>query len=177
MRRHDRLRTHVDIDTQAGLRHLEGVVATRETLHDLHDIQIVAFPQSGLLQRPGTADLLDRAMVEGADVLGGLDPALIDGDPVRRSTRSSSSPNAMLPIDIHLHEPGAMGVLAGLILDRIAALGMQGRSRSVTASVLATCPSASATRCSPRMAARRCAPDDCAAFGTRAAAHGLPRRP
>ena len=79
-----RLRTHVDIDTQAGLRHLEGVMRTREAMARLgQQIQIVAFPQSGLLIRPGTADLLDQAMTAGADVLGGLDPCAIDGDPVR----------------------------------------------------------------------------------------------
>ena len=51
-----RLRTHVDVDTQAGLRHLEGTLRTRETLRDLQQIQVVAFPQSGLLARPGTAE-------------------------------------------------------------------------------------------------------------------------
>jgi cytosine deaminase len=55
-----RLRTHVDIDTDAGLRHLHGVLATRETLADVMDIQVVAFPQSGILRRPGTDALLSR---------------------------------------------------------------------------------------------------------------------
>ena len=78
-----RIRTHVDVDTEAGLRHLDGVLATREALAGRVDIQIVAFPQSGLLIRPGTAELLDRALAAGADVLGGLDPCAIDRDPAR----------------------------------------------------------------------------------------------
>ncbi|MBS0340273.1 MAG: cytosine deaminase, partial [Proteobacteria bacterium] len=73
-----RIRTHVDVDTQAGLRHLEGVLRTREALRGLVEIQIVAFPQSGLLGRPGTDELLDQALAAGADVLGGLDPCAID---------------------------------------------------------------------------------------------------
>lgn len=124
-----RLRTHVDIDTQAGLRHLEGVIRTRDAMLALQQIQIVAFPQSGLLQRPGTAELLDRAMAEGADVLGGLDPCAIDADPVRSlDTLFGIAERHACPIDIHLHEPGAMGAFSlELILERTAALGMQGK--------------------------------------------------
>ena len=124
-----RLRTHVDIDTDAGLRHLEGVLATRAALRDVLDMQIVAFPQSGLLGRPGTDALLDRALGAGADVLGALDPALIDGDPVASLDLTFSlAQRHQKPIDIHLHEPGEIGAFTlGLLLDRVAALGMQGQ--------------------------------------------------
>ncbi len=124
-----RLRTHVDIDTQAGLRHLEGVLATREALRELQQIQIVAFPQSGLLGRPGTAELLDQALARGADVLGGLDPCAIDRDPVRSlDLLFGLAGKHRRPLDIHLHEPGAMGAFSlDLILERTAALGMQGQ--------------------------------------------------
>lgn len=124
-----RLRTHVDIDTQAGLRHLVGVQQTVAALAPWLQIQTVAFPQSGLLGRPGTAELLDSALAEGADVLGGLDPCAIDGDPVRSlDVLFGLAERHGKQLDIHLHEPGAMGAFSlGLILDRIAALGMQGR--------------------------------------------------
>ena len=124
-----RLRTHVDVDTQAGLRHLEGTLRTREALRELQQIQIVAFPQSGLLGRPGTAELLDRSLALGADVLGGLDPCAIDGDPVRSlDVLFGIADRHQRPIDIHLHEPGAMGAFSlDLILQRAQALGMQGK--------------------------------------------------
>ena len=124
-----RLRTHVDIDTEAGLRHLEGVLRTRDAMQDVQQIQIVAFPQSGLLGRPGTAELLDQALARGADVLGGLDPCAIDGDPVRSlDLLFEIAQRHGRPLDIHLHEPGAMGAFSlELILDRTAALGLQGR--------------------------------------------------
>ena len=124
-----RLRTHVDIDTDAGLRHLDGVLATRDQLSDTLDMQIVAFPQSGVLDRAGTVALLDDALARGADVLGWLDPCAIDRDP-------KASLDAMFaladrhgcPVDIHLHEPGEMGVFTlELMLERIDALGMQGK--------------------------------------------------
>lgn len=124
-----RLRTHVDVDTQAGLRHLEGTLRTREALRELQQIQIVAFPQSGLLGRPGTAELLDQSLALGADVLGGLDPCAIDGDPVKSlDVLFGIADKHQRPIDIHLHEPGAMGVFSlDLILQRTEALGMQGK--------------------------------------------------
>jgi cytosine deaminase len=124
-----RLRTHVDIDTDAGLRHLHGVLATREALRGVLDMQIVAFPQSGLLRRPGTDALLARALQAGADVLGALDPALIDGDPVASLNLSFElAQRHDKPIDIHLHEPAELGAFTlGLLLDRVEALGMQGR--------------------------------------------------
>lgn len=124
-----RLRTHVDVDTQAGLRHLEGTLRTREALREVQQIQVVAFPQSGLLGRPGTAELLDASLAMGADVLGGLDPCAIDGDPVKSlDVLFGIAHRHQRPLDIHLHEPGAMGAFSlDLILQRTEALGMQGQ--------------------------------------------------
>jgi cytosine deaminase len=124
-----RLRTHVDIDTAAGLKHLYGVLATREVLKDVMQIQIVAFPQSGMRGRAGTDLLLGEALKEGADVLGALDPALIDQDPVASlDTTFEIAERHQKPIDIHLHEPGEIGAFTiRLLLDRVKAMGMQGR--------------------------------------------------
>ncbi|MEM5436151.1 amidohydrolase family protein [Paraburkholderia diazotrophica] len=124
-----RLRTHVDIDTDAGLRYLEGVLRTRQTMHDVLDMQIVAFPQSGMLVRAGTTELLGSALAEGADVLGALDPALIDGDPVASLNATFKlAERHRKPIDIHLHEPGEVGAFTlKLLLDRVEAMGMQGQ--------------------------------------------------
>lgn len=124
-----RIRTHVDIDTEAGLKHLDGVHATRQELAGRVEIQTVAFPQSGLLARPGTAELLDRALAEGADVLGGLDPCAIDRDPVKSlDVLFGLADRHGKPLDIHLHEPGELGAFTlELILDRIQALDMKGK--------------------------------------------------
>ncbi|MCG6122285.1 MAG: amidohydrolase family protein [Microvirga sp.] len=123
------IRSHVDIDTDNGLRMVEGVLATREALRGEVEIEIVAFPQSGLVVRPGTLALLEEALRMGADLVGGLDPCGIDRDP-------KASLDAVFdlagrfgrPIDIHLHEAGDLGAFtAALICERTRALGMQGR--------------------------------------------------
>lgn len=124
-----RIRSHVDVDTDAGLRHLDGVHQTREALAGQVEIQTVAFPQSGLLIRPGTAALLDQALAQGADVLGGLDPSAIDRDPAQSlDVLFGLADKHGKPIDIHLHEPGDLGAFTlDLILDRTQALGLAGR--------------------------------------------------
>jgi cytosine deaminase len=66
------MRTHVDVDTIGGLTPLAGVVAARDKYRDALDIQIVAFPQEGILRDEGTEDLLWQAMEAGADVVGGM---------------------------------------------------------------------------------------------------------
>lgn len=122
------IRSHADIDTAHGLKMFEGIVQTREALAGLVDIQIVAFPQSGLLVRPGTYELLDEALAQGADVVGGLDPSGIDADPkghldaIFRLAEKHGK-----PIDIHLHEMGDLGARTiEMILDRTEALSMKG---------------------------------------------------
>lgn len=123
------IRTHVDIDTEIGLKHLEGVLATRERLHPYIDIEIVAFPQSGMLVRPGTVDLLDEALRSGADLIGGIDPSAIDRDPVRHlDTIFALAEKHGKAVDIHLHEPNELGAFAvELIIERTRVLGLQGK--------------------------------------------------
>src|SRR5207237_1892955 len=74
------LRSHVDIDTEVALSGLHALLRARDAARDLLDIQIVAFPHSGIIAHSGPADLLDQAIRHGADLVGGLDPAGIDND-------------------------------------------------------------------------------------------------
>lgn len=67
-----RIRTHVDVDPIGGLTPLKGVVAARETCSDIADVEIVAFPQEGVQQAPGTKELLADALTAGADYVGGM---------------------------------------------------------------------------------------------------------
>ena len=124
-----RLRTHVDIDNDVGLAHLEAILAVRETYRDWMDIQIVAFPQSGVVGEAGAADLLAAALRSGADLIGGLDPAGFDGDARGQLDIVFGHADRFgRGIDIHLHDPGETGA-AELrdIADRTIAAGMQGR--------------------------------------------------
>jgi cytosine/adenosine deaminase-related metal-dependent hydrolase len=122
-------RTHVDVDTECGLSGVEGVMRTRDKYKDVVDIEIVAFPQSGMLVRPGTREILDQALAMGADVVGGLDPCAIDRDPRQHlDIVFELAERHGKPVDIHLHEPAELGGFSmELIIERTRALGMQGR--------------------------------------------------
>ena len=123
------IRSHVDIDTEVGLAGIEGVAATREALRHAVDIEIVAFPQSGLVSRPGTRELMESALANGADVVGGLDPCGIDRDPKGHLDAVFGLAERFgKPIDIHLHEPDELGAFSiEMIVERTRALGLQGR--------------------------------------------------
>ena len=105
------IRTHVDIDLEGKLTKLEGVLAARERLGHAASVQIVAFPQSGVMRCPGVLDLLDAAMHAGADLVGGIDPLEIDRDPKGQLDGIFGlAVKHGCGLDIHLHEPGEMGL-------------------------------------------------------------------
>ncbi len=65
-------RAFADVDSIGKLRGLEGLLALRERWQGMVHIEVVAFPQEGILRDPGTAELMEEAMRLGADVVGGL---------------------------------------------------------------------------------------------------------
>jgi cytosine/creatinine deaminase len=67
-----KLRTHVDVDPIGGTRPAEGLIRARDRFRDLIDIQIVAFPQEGIVKSPGTEALMRKVMELGVDVVGGM---------------------------------------------------------------------------------------------------------
>ena len=87
------------------------MLATREAMRGLCAVEVVAFPQSGLLVRRGTLELLDAALRMGADAVGGLDPCAIDRDPKGHlDAVFGLAERHGKPVDIHLHEPGELGL-------------------------------------------------------------------
>lgn len=78
------IRTHVDVGTNAGLRLTEGVLAARQDCADLCDIQIVAFPQDGLVKDPGAYDQMRAALEMGCDLVGGIAHNEPTGDDSKR---------------------------------------------------------------------------------------------
>jgi cytosine/creatinine deaminase len=65
-------RLFADVGTIGGLRAARGLLLAREKFGGYCDIQVVAFPQEGIVRDPGAAELLDEAMKEGCDIVGGL---------------------------------------------------------------------------------------------------------
>ncbi|SER64975.1 amidohydrolase family protein [Pseudomonas soli] len=66
------VRAHAEFDPAQGFTGLDVVLELRETLRDVIDIQVVAFPQEGILKLPGMKAMMVEAMERGVDVVGGI---------------------------------------------------------------------------------------------------------
>src|SRR6266705_6873460 len=124
-----RLRSHVDVDPIGGTRPAEGLIRARERFRDLIDIQIVAFPQEGIVKSPGTEALMRQVMQRGVDVVGGM------------PFNEASPQDSRRDIDMHVDEtddPAArtLEVLAELTI----ANGWQGRVTAGHTCALASYP-------------------------------------
>ena len=65
------VRTHVDINDPK-LTAMEALLELRDEVKDFMDIQIVAFPQYGILSYPKGKELLEDALKMGADAAGAI---------------------------------------------------------------------------------------------------------
>lgn len=122
------MRAHVDVASELGTANVEGVRAAAERLPDL-TVQIVAFPQFGLLTNPGTLEVMAASLDAGADLVGGIDPGGIEGDlHGHLDAVFGLADRAGRDLDIHLHDGGEDG-LAQIreIARRTVAGGRQGR--------------------------------------------------
>lgn len=78
------IRAHPDVDLIQGLIGVETLLELREEYKSLLDLQIVAFPQEGILRSQGTYDLMEEAVGMGADVVGGCPYSEVSWDDARR---------------------------------------------------------------------------------------------
>ncbi|KOP68598.1 deaminase [Bacillus sp. FJAT-18019] len=122
------VRTHVDIYPEAGLDNLEVVQEALRSYEGKLSYEIVAFPQHGLL-RSKSAELVRQALRSGAGLVGGVDPATVDGDieaSLQQMVELAVEANA--GIDLHLHDAGHLGTFT---MKRLAQLtieaGLQGK--------------------------------------------------
>jgi cytosine/creatinine deaminase len=73
------MRTHLEVDPGIGLRGLEGVLPLIKEYAWAIDLQICVFPQEGLINNPGTDELIVAALEAGCRTVGGV--PYTDSDP------------------------------------------------------------------------------------------------
>lgn len=65
------MRSFVEVDPRAGLRSFAALAQLRRDVAPVLDLELCAFAQEGLTNEPATLDLLQEALRQGADVVGG----------------------------------------------------------------------------------------------------------
>lgn len=65
------VRSHVDV-TDPKLTAVQALLELREEMKDEVELQLVAFPQDGILSFPNGRQLMEQAVKEGLDVVGGI---------------------------------------------------------------------------------------------------------
>ncbi|MFK0211499.1 MULTISPECIES: amidohydrolase [unclassified Streptomyces] len=124
------MRAHADVAPAYGLAGVEGLAEARARLRHALDVQIVAFPQHGVVRTPGTAALLERAARQGlVDMIGGIDPIGFDGAlDEQLDVVFGIADRHGVGVDIHLHDQGEKGMKAMRgIVERTRALSLAGK--------------------------------------------------
>ena len=99
------IRSHVDV-CDPRLLAVEALLHVKEKVRPWLDLQLVAFPQDGVLRAPGALDNLKRALAMGVDVVGGIphfERTMADGaESVRILCELAAELG--LPVDMHCDE-------------------------------------------------------------------------
>jgi cytosine/creatinine deaminase len=65
------MRAQIDVDDVIGLAHLEAALALRDECAPYLRLQVVVFPQEGVVGNPAAGEIVEEALRLGADVMGG----------------------------------------------------------------------------------------------------------
>ena len=66
------IRAFADVDSKGKLEGIKALLKVREEYKQKVELQVVAFPQDGVLREPGTKGLIEEALNMGTDVVGGI---------------------------------------------------------------------------------------------------------
>jgi len=66
------VRAFADVDSKARMEGVKAILKAREEFKEVVDVQVVAFPQDGVVRESKAFDLMKEAMDLGADVVGGI---------------------------------------------------------------------------------------------------------
>jgi len=98
------MRSHVDIDNIAGLKSFEALLGLKRKFERYLTLQIVAFPQEGVLRKEGAFELIESALDRGADAVGGLPEAELDREKGIKHIQKlvSLAVERKVPVDMHI---------------------------------------------------------------------------
>jgi cytosine deaminase len=98
------MRSHVDIDSIAGLKSFEALLGLKKKFEKYLTLQIVAFPQEGVFRDEGAFELIESALDRGADAIGGLPEAEVDREKGIEHIKKmlNLAAERKVPVDMHI---------------------------------------------------------------------------
>lgn len=122
------IRNHTNVDSDSGLRGLEGMIGLRERCRDRVTLQVVAHLTSDAPRKLGECrKWLEAAIAAGADVIGGV-PQYADDPAAFLDLLFAYAEKSGLPLDMHVDEHlDSRKALLDAVIERTRAHGMQGR--------------------------------------------------
>src|SRR5262245_39870707 len=146
------MRTHVEVDPKVGLRGFEGVKSLVDEYRWAIDIEICVMPQEGMLNNPGTEELMLTALKSGARVIGAAPN--YDSDPAGQIRRVFEIARDLdVDIDMHLDSGYTFDRLDTLLVCELTEkYGWGGRVAIGHVTKLASMPIADMKQVAQRMA-------------------------
>ncbi len=144
-----RMLAQCDVDSATRLVSFAGLVEARQRFAAAIDLEIVAFPQEGIVKDPEAPGLLREALAGGASALGGLPEVEASEADQRRHIEVilDLAEEAGVPVEMHcdyLDRPAlkTLDMLAEAVIER----GLQGRVTASHCNALAVYPDEEAKR-------------------------------
>jgi cytosine deaminase len=127
------IRTQPDVDPIVHTLGADAMLALRDEYRGLIDLQVVAFPQEGIIKAPGTVELMEECLRNGADVVGGCTYNEADVETCKDHIRAvfDLAERYDVPVDMHcdfqVDDSDPRYALVEHIADVTIERGMQGR--------------------------------------------------
>ena len=126
------IRTNVDVDTVVGLKGIEALLTLKAEYREKLDLHVVAFNQEGFLRYPETQELLEEALVMGADSVGGHTSIDATAKQQHIDILFSIAQRRGVNIDFHADETGrADDHMLPYLIEKTKATGYQGKVNAV----------------------------------------------
>jgi cytosine deaminase len=127
------IRTQPDVDPIVNTLGADAMLALRDEYRGMIDLQVVAFPQEGIIKAPGEIEMLEECLKNGADVVGGCTYNEVDVETCKDHIRQvfDLAEKYDVPVDMHtdfqVDDSDPRYALVEHIADVTIERGMQGR--------------------------------------------------
>lgn len=127
------IRTQPDVDPIVHTLGADAMLTLRDEYRGMIDLQVVAFPQEGIIKAPGELEMLEECLRNGADVIGGCTYNEVDVETCKEHIASvfDLAEKYDVPVDMHcdfqVDDADPRYTLVEHIADVTMQRGMQGR--------------------------------------------------